>query len=357
VSGLPSAALAPAAVALGAAGVPLLAVASVDASLAAKGDMPTLLRSGDVETRAIDVLAAVVASRNWTVAGAVAPRTDAGFARSVALQGALDARNVTLRVVADFAVEPDGAGDPSSVALALDVLALSGCRVAILLGDAASTPAVVDAAGAAGVLDSVAWLAIDGAMPDGWKRGGGRTFEGWLVATPVSYRSSDAAKKLRRSFDDAATAWDCEAYNSSQLYDGTIWDVADADDGSLACAGDGGASRAGSLAYVVVRRDEGSEADDAARNRLRLAFKLRSKWRILFVALQILTMYPAILSSVRYPKVYTELIGPFRVLGLDVPALLPLSCLTAGTFDYFASLRFMTLGPLLLVVGSCVDKQ
>ena len=66
-------------------------------------------------------------------------------------------------------------------------------------------------------------------------------------------------------------------------------------------------------------------------------------------------MYPAILSSVRYPKVYTELIGPFRVLGLDIPALLPLSCLTAGTFDYFASLRFMTLGPLLLVVGSCVE--
>ena len=145
---------------------------------------------------------------------------------------------------------------------------------------------------------------------------------------------------------------------------GALYTYSAAADRCLSCAGNkapnwlfaAAASVAflAAFAFVVVRRDEGADADDAARNRLRLAFKLRSKWRILFVALQILTMYPAILSSVRYPKVYTELIGPFRVLGLDIPALLPLSCLTAGTFDYFASLRFMTLGPLLLVVAYAV---
>lgn len=83
---------------------------------------------------------------------------------------------------------------------------------------------------------------------------------------------------------------------------------------------------------------------------MRLAFKLRSKWRILFVAMQILTMYPNIIDGVRYPSVYLALITPLNVVGLDLPELLPLSCLTSsGIFDYYASLRVMTLTPIFVV--------
>ena len=59
----------------------------------------------------------------------------------------------------------------------------------------------------------------------------------------------------------------------------------------------------------------------------------------------------AILNDVSYPPAYARFVAPFQIVGLDVPALLPLSCLTAGTFDYFASLRLMTLGPLVVVAA------
>ena len=149
---------------------------------------------------------------------------------------------------------------------------------------------------------------------------------------------------------------------------GPLCDVCDrgytyraASDACVSCAGNrvpngllvaaSGLAAFAAFLLVVIRRDDAAKADAVARNRLRLAFKLRSKWRILFVALQILTMFPAILNDVSYPPAYARFVAPFQIVGLDVPALLPLSCLTAGTFDYFASLRLMTLGPLVVVAA------
>ena len=85
------------------------------------------------------------------------------------------------------------------------------------------------------------------------------------------------------------------------------------------------------MALLIIggRVSKSTLADDArARSRLRLAFKLRAKWRILFVAAQLLALQR--IEGVRYPGVYRHV--PLDALALDVPTLLaPLACrLSAG---------------------------
>lgn len=103
------------------------------------------------------------------------------------------------------------------------------------------------------------------------------------------------------------------------------------------------------LLYLGGRLSRSTLADDArARSRLRLAFKLRAKWRILFVAAQLLALQR--IEGVRYPGVYRRL--PFDVVAMDVPALLaPLACrLGLRRVGFYARLRVATLGPVVLVV-------
>jgi len=105
----------------------------------------------------------------------------------------------------------------------------------------------------------------------------------------------------------------------------------------------------GTLLYLGGRLSRSTLADDArARSRLRLAFKLRAKWRILFVAAQLLALQR--IEGVRYPGMYRRL--PFDVVALDVPALLaPLACRLGLRVGFYARLRVATLGPVV-VVGS-----
>ena len=104
------------------------------------------------------------------------------------------------------------------------------------------------------------------------------------------------------------------------------------------------------MALLIIggRVSKSTLADDArARSRLRLAFKLRAKWRILFVAAQLLALQR--IEGVRYPGVYRHV--PLDALALDVPTLLaPLACRLSAGVGFYARLRVATLGPPVLVV-------
>ena len=80
----------------------------------------------------------------------------------------------------------------------------------------------------------------------------------------------------------------------------------------------------------------------------RLMNKLKSKWRIMFVAFQIVYSQPALLPDVSLPSVLEKQYHALDVVSLDFGALFPFRC-SGG--DYYTGLLFATLAPIVFVAA------
>ena len=79
----------------------------------------------------------------------------------------------------------------------------------------------------------------------------------------------------------------------------------------------------------------------------RLNQKLTVKWKIVFVAFQILYTMPSMLPGTRFPKAYSMVFMAFDIVTLDVANALPLECVDVfgGGSGFYRALLVMTLGP------------
>ncbi|KAH8097901.1 sulfotransferase [Aureococcus anophagefferens] len=106
-------------------------------------------------------------------------------------------------------------------------------------------------------------------------------------------------------------------------------------------------------ALVLLGRYLSSLGSDAAATKRavatgRLMNKLKSKWRIMFVAFQIVYSQPALLPDVSLPSVLEKQYHALDVVSLDFGALFPFRC-SGG--DYYTGLLFATLAPIVFVAA------
>ena len=92
--------------------------------------------------------------------------------------------------------------------------------------------------------------------------------------------------------------------------------------------------------FVVITTAAVSHNDTKELNALdRLSLKLTTKWKISFVAFQILYTMPTVMPETSLPKAYEELVQSVEILTLDLSAALPLECFGMKTGSGAGALR------------------
>lgn len=116
------------------------------------------------------------------------------------------------------------------------------------------------------------------------------------------------------------------------------------------------------LGYLLKRSIGGSsdaKKNVASMNKMsRLQQKLRSKWKICYVAFSIMYSMPSILPDVKYPTMIASVMDVFGALNFDLLAPLPLACfLKTGHHAFFKRLLSTTLGPVAVIVAAVAVSE